>query len=87
MRPHGRKHSAISERGAPTVEEVGRKVDVDQLVGAEEIAERLGLTSVRRVHELRARNPEFPQPIKQLRRTMLFLWRDVEAWAKRTGRL
>lgn len=65
---------------------MGRKVDVDKLVGAEEIAERLGLSGYQRVHELRRRNPDFPQPIKQLRRTMLFYWPDVARWAKSTGR-
>jgi hypothetical protein len=57
-------------------------VDVDQLVGAEEIAERLGLSSYQRVHELRRRNPDFPAPVAQTKRTMIWSWPDVERWWK-----
>jgi hypothetical protein len=66
---------------------VGRKIDVDDLVGAEEIAERLGIAHVETVHAWRRRHPEFPPPVKQLRRAMIWSWPDVKAWAKRTGRL
>lgn len=60
---------------------------MDQLVGAEEIAERLGLARYQRVHELRRRNPDFPAPVKTLKRAMVWAWPDVERWARRTGRL
>jgi hypothetical protein len=66
---------------------VGRRIDVDNLVGAEEIAERLGLAHVQSVHTLRHRHPDFPRPVKKLQRTMIWSWPDVKAWAKRTGRL
>lgn len=66
---------------------VGRKVDVDNIVGAEEIADRLGLSSYQRVHELRRRHADFPPPIKKLRRTMIWNWPDVQRWAKAHGRL
>lgn len=62
-------------------------MDVDQLVGAEEIAERLGLSRYQRVHELRQRDPAFPAPVVQLKRTMVFYWPDVARWAKSAGRL
>ena len=62
-------------------------MDADKLVGAEEIAQRLGVSSVRRVHELRQRNADFPPPLVQLKRTMVWYWPDVERWAKTTGRL
>lgn len=55
---------------------------MDQLVGAEEIAERLGLSSYQRVHELRRRNPDFPEPVKQLKRAMVWVWSDVERWSR-----
>lgn len=66
---------------------MGRRVDLDRLVGAEEIAERLGLTRYQRVHELRRRNPDFPQPILQLKRAMIWYWPEVERWARANGRL
>jgi predicted DNA-binding transcriptional regulator AlpA len=62
-------------------------VDADQLVGAAEIAERLGLKRYQRVHELRARNPDFPEPIATLQQALVFYWPDVERWARQTGRL
>lgn len=70
-----------------TVQSVGRRVDVDQLVGAEDIAERLGLGHYRRVHELRTRKGDFPEPVLRVRRTMVWYWPDIERWAKTTGRL
>jgi predicted DNA-binding transcriptional regulator AlpA len=66
---------------------VGRKVDVDDLVGASEIAERLGLSHAETVHSWRRRYPDFPQPVAKLRQAMVWAWPDVEAWAKHTGRL
>ena len=62
-------------------------MDVDPLVGAEEIAERLGLKTYQRVHELRRRSGDFPAPVKQLKRSMLWYWPDVQRWAKAHGRL
>lgn len=66
---------------------MGRRVDIDKLVGAEEIAERLGLSSHARVHEIRRRKPDFPAPIVTLKRAMVWYWPDVERWARKTGRL
>ena len=60
---------------------------MDELVGAEEIAERLGVAHVETAHVWRRRHADFPQPVKKLRRAMVWAWPDVEAWAKPTGRL
>jgi hypothetical protein len=62
-------------------------VDVDQLVGAEEIAERLGLKRYQHVHQIRRRDPTFPEPVVTLRRAMVWNWPDVERWARASGRL
>lgn len=62
-------------------------MDAEQLVGAEEIAERLSLSSVRRVHELRQRQEDFPPPLVRLKRAMVWYWPDVERWAKQRGRI
>jgi glutathione-regulated potassium-efflux system ancillary protein KefG len=66
---------------------VGRKVDVDDLVGAAEIADRLNIAHAETIHTWRRRYPDFPQPVVDLQRAVLWSWPDVEAWAKATGRL
>ena len=62
-------------------------MDVDDLVGAPEIADRLGLSHPQTVHTMRRRDPSFPEPVVVLKRAMVWSWRDVEAWARATGRL
>jgi predicted DNA-binding transcriptional regulator AlpA len=66
---------------------MGREVDADLLVGAAEIAERIGLSHVQSVHTIRRRHPDFPSPVAQLKTAMVWYWPDIEAWAKATGRL
>jgi predicted DNA-binding transcriptional regulator AlpA len=61
-------------------------VDVDDLVGATEIGQRLGIDR-RSVHQLRRRHADFPEPITRLESAMVWAWPDVERWAKATGRL
>lgn len=64
-----------------------RRVAVDQLVGAAEIAERLGVKHSETVHAWRRRYDDFPDPIAVLKQAMVWNWPDVERWAKATGRL
>ena len=67
---------------------VGRKrVYVDELVGAAEIADRLGLAQVQTVHSWRRRYSDFPEPVAQLGQALIWAWPEIEAWARRTGRL
>ena len=66
---------------------MGRKIDVDHLVGAAEIAERLGGKRPHLIHDWRRRYPEFPEPVLVLRGTMVWVWGEVEEWAHHTGRL
>jgi predicted DNA-binding transcriptional regulator AlpA len=66
---------------------VGRKVDVENLVGTAEIAERLGVSRYQVVHDWRRRHPDFPQPVAQLKRGAIWAWPEVEKWARSTGRL
>jgi hypothetical protein len=63
-----------------------RRVPVDQLVGATEIALRLGVNKSTVVHDWRYRYPEFPEPIASLAGGFIWAWPDVEKWAKATGR-
>jgi hypothetical protein len=66
---------------------VGRRLDVDKLVGATEIAERLRLAQSQTVHSWRHRYPDFPEPVARLKQALVWYWPDVERWAKKTGRL
>lgn len=66
---------------------MGKKVDVDDLVGAAEIAERLGVKRPHLIHDWRRRYPEFPKPIIELIGILLWDWSEVQDWADSTGRL
>ena len=70
---------------------MGRKIDVENLVGAQEIADRLNV-SRQVVHQWRERHANFPAPVAQLggagKRSAFHVWNwpDVERWARATGR-
>lgn len=66
---------------------MGRELDAEDLVGAAEIAERLGLAQVQTVHTWRRRYEDFPEPVARLKQALIWSWPDVEAWAKASGRL
>lgn len=70
---------------------MGRKLDVDQLVGSNEIAQRLGFHHPQLVHHYKNHDPAFPHPVVVLGRdrasTHIWYWPDVERWAIRRGRL
>jgi hypothetical protein len=65
---------------------VGRRIDSDHLVGAAEIAARLGVKRPQVVHDWRRRYPDFPEPVAHLRQALVWNWPDVERWARATGR-
>lgn len=68
---------------------MGRMVDLDELVSAYEIAERLGYANPISFHTTRRRSPDFPEPILRTGKNgsfLLWLWPDVLAWAYKTGR-
>ncbi len=71
----------------PPVARTPRRVNVNDLVGAHEIAERLGLSHPQTVHTYRRRYPDFPEPVAHLKRAHVWDWTDIEAWARKTGRL
>jgi hypothetical protein len=66
---------------------MGRKIDVSELVGTAEIAERLGLARAETVLNWRTRYADFPAPIARVSRAHVWAWSDVERWARDTGRL
>ena len=66
---------------------MGQKVDVNDLVGAFEIAQRLGVARSQVVHEWRRRHRDFPEPVATLKPALIWDWREVEHWARKSGRL
>ena len=74
------------QHGFPRLTFVGKKVDVNDLVGAHEIAQRLGVARPQVVHEWRRRHADFPRPIANLKTALIWDWHDVMSWAKSTGR-
>lgn len=65
---------------------MGRKVDIDDLVSAREIADRLRLNDRNLPHTWLRIQPTFPRPILKLAIGNLWHWPDVETWAAKTGR-
>jgi len=57
-----------------------------ELVGVAEIAEMFGV-SRQRVNRLVQTHPEFPKPVAELSAGRVWLKRDVEKWARDTGRV
>ena len=66
---------------------MGKKVDVDDLVGAHEIAHRLGVARPQVVHEWRRRHRDFPAPVAALKTALIWDWQEIERWAMNTNRI
>jgi predicted DNA-binding transcriptional regulator AlpA len=66
--------------------EQDRFVRAPDIVGAKDIAQRLGLAHPQSVSGLRRRHDDFPPPIAGLGKALVWAWPDVEAWALRSGR-
>lgn len=64
-----------------------RRLPASDLVGSQEICERLGWAHPEQVHNARRRDPSFPQPFATLGACIIWSWTDVREWAVRTGRL
>ena len=80
------KRYSIGAEEVPTVDDMGRRIDVDHMVGAAEIADRLGISHAQTIHTWRRRYEDFPEPVAQLEQALVWNWPDVERWAKATGR-
>lgn len=68
---------------------MGRKVDLADLLDAVDVAELLGLSTATAVATYRRRYADFPAPVWASKggRCQAWLRADIEAWARRTGRL
>ena len=59
---------------------------MDDLVGAAEIASRLGVAHASLVHDWRARYSGLSGASGTTTAALVWAWPDVEAWARKTGR-
>ena len=66
---------------------MGGCVQLDDIVGAHEIAMRLHVGRPQVVHEWRRRYDDFPEPIATLKTALIWDWSEVADWAESTGRL
>ena len=62
------------------------EVDPAQLIDSAEVAEIIGLTNPDGVSVYRRRHADFPVPVVDKARCVLWLRSDVERWARETGR-
>lgn len=67
---------------------MGRRVDVDDLVDAQDVANLLGLAHRNSVSTYLKRYPDMPRPVVDLAksRTRLWLRSEITAWDKRFAR-
>jgi predicted DNA-binding transcriptional regulator AlpA len=66
---------------------VTKFVNPKHIVGANEIAARLKRSHSTIVHAWHSNLRDFPEPIAIVSAGKLWNWKEIEAWAKRTGRL
>ncbi len=60
---------------------MGRKVDIDDLVGAHEIAIRLRIACPQVVREWRCEPRDFRELVAKMKTRLNWDWREVETWA------
>jgi len=63
---------------------VAPDVNTNELIGAAEVAEIIGLSHATSVTTYLKRYPDFPRPVVDLSRSRVRLWRrqDIEDWRK-----
>lgn len=62
-------------------------IDPSDLVNSAQVAERLGIPHHQTVLNWAKRHEDFPKPVWERGRLAIWLWSEVRAWAKATGRL
>jgi predicted DNA-binding transcriptional regulator AlpA len=62
--------------------EVGRRIDLDDLLDSSGVAVLLDLANPNAVSVYRRRYPDFPKPAFESGRCILWLRGDIEAWAR-----
>jgi predicted DNA-binding transcriptional regulator AlpA len=63
---------------------MGRKIEIDDLADAHDVAALLGLAQSNTVHQYQLRYPDMPRPIYApgKRRAKLWLRSEIEAWVR-----
>jgi len=61
---------------------MAKRIDPDDLVSPAEVAPIIGLTNPTGVSVYRKRYPEFPTPVIEKGKCVLWLRADIEAWAR-----
>lgn len=61
-------------------------VDSSELVGTAEIAQRLGVAK-NTVYQWERRALGFPNPVVELELVRIWVWPEIESWARTTNRL
>jgi glutathione-regulated potassium-efflux system ancillary protein KefG len=63
---------------------MGRRVDIDDLIDAQDVAALLGLSQPNNVHLYQRRYPDMPRPVLDRggRRAKLWLRSEIKAWIK-----
>lgn len=56
-------------------------IDPNDLVGAHEIAKRLGVTLPQMVHTWRKRHADFPAPVVMLTMGLAWDWNEIQEWS------
>ena len=64
-----------------------RCLPASDLVGTQEIADRLDLSHRETVNTLMRRHADFPREFARVGVVRIWSWTDIEAWARKTGRL
>jgi hypothetical protein len=65
---------------------MGRKIDVEDLAGVQELAAELDVT-VNTIHQWKRRHANFPKPIANLFAGLIYSRAEIVEWAKANGRL
>lgn len=63
---------------------VGRRIDIDELIDATDVAEIVGLAQSNSVYVYQRRYPDMPRPVldRGPSRAKLWLRPEIEAWAR-----
>ena len=63
---------------------MGRKVDVDDIINAAEVADLIGLSHRNGVYQYRHRHPDFPAPLITHGRCYMWHRGDIKRWIRAT---
>jgi len=68
---------------------MGRRIDVDDLIDAQAVADLLGLAQRNTVSLYQRRYDDMPRPVVDLGRGRCKMWlrMEISTWARATGRL